>query len=65
MYRWVQRFTPLLAEAARARASAVPATGGLWMRPMRRGLRPVDTYLYRAVDQRSQVISVRASIPWR
>ena len=32
VYRWVQRFTPLLADAARAGTG--PATAGMSMRPM-------------------------------
>jgi transposase, IS6 family len=59
VYRWVQRFTPLFAEAARP---ARHATGGRWF---------VDEtyvkvvgrwrYLYRAVDQYGQVIDVLLS----
>jgi transposase, IS6 family len=33
IYRWVKRFTPLLAEAARPCRHAV-VTAGRWMRPM-------------------------------
>jgi transposase-like protein len=33
VYRWVLRFTGLLAEAARP-ADIPPATAGRWMRPM-------------------------------
>jgi len=56
LYRWVQRFTPLIAEAARPRRHAV---GDRWF---------VDEtyvkvngswrYVYRAVDQHGQVIDV-------
>jgi transposase-like protein len=56
VYRWVQRFTPLLADAARfARHSpgdrwfveeTYVKVGGVWR------------YVYRAVDQRGQVIDV-------
>jgi transposase, IS6 family len=59
VYRWVQRFTPLFAEAARPLRHA---TGGRWF---------VDEtyvkvagrwrYLYRAVDQYGQVIDVLLS----
>jgi hypothetical protein len=59
VYRWVQRFTPLLADAARfARHSpgdrwfvdeAYVKVGGVWR------------YVYRAVDQDGQVIDVRVS----
>jgi transposase-like protein len=59
IYRWVQRFTPLLAEAARPCRHAV---GGRWF---------VDEtyvkvagrwrYVYRAVDQFGQVIDVFVS----
>jgi transposase, IS6 family len=33
VYRWVQRFTPLLAEAARP-AGTLSEVAGSWMRPM-------------------------------
>ena len=33
IYRWVQRFTPLVIEAARPRRHACAVTGGSWMRP--------------------------------
>ena len=59
IHRWVQRFTPLLIDAARPRRHAV---GGRWF---------VDEtyvkvagkwrYVYRAVDQRGQVIDVFVS----
>ena len=59
MYRWVQRFTPLFADAARP---CRHATGDRWF---------VDEtyvkvagqwrYLYRAVDQYGQVIDVLLS----
>jgi transposase-like protein len=59
IYRWVQRFTPLLAEAARPCRHAV---GGRWQ---------VDEtyvkvagrwrYVYRAIDQFGQVIDVFVS----
>jgi hypothetical protein len=62
VYRWVQRFTPLLAEAARPCRHAV---GGRWF---------VDEtyvkvagrwrYVYRAIDQVGQVIDVYVSA-WR
>jgi IS6 family transposase len=60
IYRWVQRFTPLLAEAARPCRHAV---GGRWF---------VDEtyvkvagrwrYVYRAVDQTGQVVDVFFSV---
>jgi transposase, IS6 family len=60
VYRWVQRFTPLLAEAARPRRHAV---GDRWF---------VDEtyvkvagrwrYVYRAIDQFGQVIDVFVSV---
>lgn len=59
VYRWVQRFTPLLVDAARPRRHAVGdrwhvdetylKVGGTWR------------YLYRAVDQFGQVIDVLLS----
>jgi transposase-like protein len=59
IYRWVQRFTPLLAEAARPCRHAVGArwwvdetyvkVGGQWR------------YVYRAIDQFDQVIDVFVS----
>jgi transposase-like protein len=62
VYRWVQRFTPLLAEAARPCRHAV---GDRWQ---------VDeTYtkvagrwrcIYRAIDQFGQVIDVFVSVQW-
>ena len=59
IYRWVQRFTPLLADAARPRRHAIGArwevdetyvkVAGVWR------------YIYRAVDQYGQVIDVFVS----
>ena len=59
IYRWVQRFTPLLADAARPRRHAIEArwevdetyvkVAGVWR------------YIYRAVDQYGQVIDVFVS----
>jgi IS6 family transposase len=59
IYRWVQRFTPLLIDAARP-CRHVPGfidetyvkVAGRWM------------YLYRAIDQYGQVIDVMASQKW-
>jgi len=60
LYRWVQRFAPLLAETARPRAGTRPETGG----------GPDETYVkiagqwhyvYRAIDQFGQVIDVFVS----
>jgi transposase-like protein len=59
LYRWVQRFTPILAEAARPCRHAVGdrwfvdetyvKVGGVWR------------YVYRAIDQHGQVIDVLVS----
>jgi transposase-like protein len=59
IYRWVQRFTPLLADAARPRRHAIGArwevdetyvkVAGVWR------------YIYRAVDQYGQIIDVFVS----
>src|SRR4051812_47393649 len=59
LYRWVQRFTPLIVEAARPRRHAVAdrwyvdetyvKVAGVWR------------YVYRAVDQHGQVIDVYVS----
>jgi transposase-like protein len=59
LYRWVQRFAPLLGEAARP---ARHATGGRWFLDetfvrVAGGWR----YVYRAVDQHGQVIDVYVS----
>ncbi len=59
IFRWVQRFTPLLIEAAR---SCRHATGDRWfvddtyLKVVRRWV-----YLYRAIDQFGQVIDVLVS----
>jgi transposase-like protein len=62
-YRWVQRFTPLLAEAARPGRHAVGDRGhveetyvkvaGQWR------------YMYRAIDQFDQVVDVFRVHPTR
>jgi transposase, IS6 family len=59
IYRWVQRFTPLLIDAARPCRHAVR---GLLVRgrDLRQGRR-VWRYVYRAVDQFGQVIDVYVS----
>jgi transposase, IS6 family len=60
VYRWVQRFTPLLVEAARPCRHAV---GGRWF--VEETYVKVSgrwRYVYRAVDQRGQIIDVYVSI---
>jgi DDE domain len=67
IYRWVQRFTPLLANAARPCRHAI---GNRWqidetyIKVTHQGHRAVALRLYRAIDEFGQVIDVRAS-PWR
>ena len=59
LFRWVQRFTPLLAEAARPCRHAV---GGRWFVD-ETYVKVAGTwrYVYRAVDQNGQVIDVYVS----
>ena len=59
IYRWVQRFTPLLIDAARPCRHAV---GGRWL-VGETYVRVAGTwrYVYRAVDQHGQVIDVLVS----
>jgi transposase, IS6 family len=58
VYRWVQRFTPLLADAARPCRHAV---GDRWLvDETYEGWRPLR-YVYRAIDQFGQVIDVYVS----
>src|SRR4051794_13078511 len=59
LYRWVQRFTPLLVEAARPCRHAV---GGRWFVD-ETYVKVAGTwrYVYRAVDQHGQVIDVYVS----
>jgi transposase, IS6 family len=57
IYRWVQRFTPLLAARPPAPAGTLWAVAGSWTRPY------VEVagrwrYVYRAVDQTGQVVDV-------
>ena len=59
IYRWVQRFTPLLIEAARPCRHAV---GGRWfVDETYVKVAGVWRYVYRAVDQHGQVIDVYVS----
>src|SRR3954471_18690331 len=59
LYRWVQRFTPLLAEAARPCRHAV---GDRWfVDETYVKVAGVWRYVYRAVDQNGQVIDVYLS----
>lgn len=59
VFRWVQRFTPLLSDAARFCRHA-PGTGGMSMRPMSRSTE--WRYVYRAIDQYGQVIDALVSV---
>ena len=59
LYRWVQRFTPLLIDAARPCRHAVGArwfTGETYVK-----VAGVWRYVYRAVDQHGQVIDILVS----
>jgi transposase-like protein len=59
VYRWVQRFTPLLADAARF---ARHASGNRWFADETYvKVNGVWRYVYRAVDQYGQVIDVLVS----
>ena len=59
MYRWVQRFTPLLADAARF---ARHAPGDRWfVDETYVKVNGVWRYVYRAIDQHGQVIDVLVS----
>src|SRR2546429_5309223 len=59
LYRWVQRFTPLLIEAARPCRHAV---GGRWfVDETYVKVAGVWRYVYRAVDQHRQVIDIYVS----
>jgi transposase-like protein len=59
VYRWVQRFTPLLADAARA---ARHAPGDRWfVDETYVKINGVWRYVYRAIDQHGQVIDVLLS----
>src|SRR4051812_1554704 len=56
LYRWVQRFTPLLVEAARPCRHAVGS--GWFVDETYMKVAGVWCYVYRAVDQNGQVIDV-------
>jgi transposase-like protein len=56
IYRWVQRFAPEFAEAARARQHVI-GIAGTSMRPTSRS-KGAWRYLFRAIDQFGQVIDV-------
>jgi transposase-like protein len=59
VYRWVQRYTPLLADAARFRRHSV---GDRWhVDETYIKVNGVWRYVYRAVDQHGQVIDVLVS----
>jgi transposase, IS6 family len=58
IYRWVQRFTPLLAEAARLCRHAV---GDTWWVDETYVKVAGRRYVYRAIDQFGQVIDVLVS----
>jgi transposase-like protein len=59
VFRWVQRFTPLLADAARLRRHS---PGDRWFADETYvKVNGVWRYVYRAVDQRGQVIDVLVS----
>ena len=59
LFRWVQRFTPILAEAARPCRHAV---GGRWfIDETYVKVAGIWRYIYRAVDEQSQVIDVMVS----
>jgi transposase-like protein len=59
IYRWVQRFTPLLADAARF---ARPSPGDRWfVDEAYVEVNGVWRYVYRAIDQHGQVIDVLLS----
>ena len=60
VYRWVQRFTPVLLDAARP--CPAPGRGSLVRRrDLRQGLLGGGLTVYRAVDQHGQVIDVYVS----
>src|SRR4051812_5960800 len=60
VYRWVQRFTPLLADAARL---ARHSPGDRWyVDETYVRVNGVWRYVYRAVDQHAQVIDVLVSV---
>jgi hypothetical protein len=54
VYRWVQRFTPLLIDAARPCWHVAREIGGLWMRRILFEGRRAVVYLYRVIDQYGQ-----------
>src|SRR3954465_9749529 len=59
LYRWVQRFTPLIVEAARPRPHAA---GGRWFVD-ETYVKVAGTwrYVYRAVDQHGEIVDVYVS----
>jgi transposase-like protein len=59
IYRWVQRFTPLLADAARASRHAVGARW--WVDETYVRVAGRWRYVYRAIDQSGQVVDVFVS----
>jgi transposase-like protein len=61
VYRWVQRFTPLLADAARFTRHS---PGDRWFVDKTYvKVNGVWRYVYRAIDQRGQAIEVMLSAP--
>jgi IS6 family transposase len=58
VYRWVQRFSPLLADAARFTRHS---PGDRWVDETYVDVNGVWRYVYRAVDQRGQIIDVLVS----
>jgi hypothetical protein len=62
VYRWVQRFMPLLADAARF---ARHSPGDRWLVDETSGkVNGLWRYVYRAIDQHGQVIDVLLSTRW-
>jgi transposase-like protein len=59
LYRWVQRFTPLIVEAARPRRHA--AGGGWFVDETYVKVAGVWRYVYRAVDQHGEIVDIYVS----